>query len=235
MASINFQKVTVRQVLSRVAQTAITFLLLGGLLFLGAWRLDWAEAWAFIGVYFLVGLAGTLWVLYHDPGLSNERASVKKGAKRWDQVVVGIYTALTLVLFLAIGLDAGRFGWSSVPAWARVLGGLGFIPSFGLSLWASYVNTYLSARVRIQAERDHHAVTTGPYRIVRHPMYLGMLILDVCLPLLLGSWWALVVSGVMIAVLVLRTSKEDRMLQAELPGYMDLVKQTKYRLVPGIW
>lgn len=228
-------RITPSRIFARLVQTGIFFLILGADLFLAAGRLDWWEAWVFLAVYFVIAATAALWILYRDPALSEERSRVGKNVRSWDRVVVPLNLALTLVQWAVIGLDAGRYGWSVVPVRVRILGGLAFIPSFGLTLWASHVNTYLSGQVRIQAERGHHAVTEGPYRLVRHPMYVGMILLDLGLPLLLGSWWALIVSGVMIGLVVVRTALEDKTLQAEMSGYAEFVRQTPYRLFPGVW
>jgi protein-S-isoprenylcysteine O-methyltransferase Ste14 len=228
-------RIPASKVFARLGQSAILLLILGTDLFLAAGRLDWPEAWAFLAVYLVVAEAAALWMLYRDPALSEERSRRHQDAKPFDRIIIPLNLVLTLAQWAAIGLDAGRFGWSTVPVWLRILGGLAFIPSFGLTLWASRVNTVMSSQVRIQRERGHRAVVAGPYRLVRHPMYLGMILLDIGLPLLLGSFWALTVSGAMIVLVVVRTALEDRALQAELPGYSEFVAQTPYRLFPGVW
>ncbi len=218
-------------------QALVTFSLLGCTLFLSAGRLDWLEAWVILLIYFAIALAAGLWMLRYDPVLLRERhqAILKTNVKKWDRVMVLFNLVLTLALFAVIGLDRGRFGWSSVPVWVRIFGGLAIFLSFGISLWAASVNTWLSAMVRIQGERGHQAITVGPYRYVRHPMYLGMCLLDTGLPLLFGSWLGLAVSGLMILMVGIRTTLEDKTLQRELQGYADYVRQVHYRLVPGIW
>ncbi len=223
------------KLLARLGQSAIIILILGADLFLSAGRLDWLEAWVFLAVYFVVAEAAAVWMLVRDPALSEERSRSHTNAKPFDRIIVPLNLVLTLGQWAVVGLDAGRLGWSAVPGWVRFLGGLAFIPSFGLTLWASRVNTFLSGQVRIQEERGHRAVVAGPYRLVRHPMYLGMILLDLGLPLLLGSFWALIASGLMIVLVIVRTALEDRALQAELPGYSELVHRTPYRLFPGIW
>jgi len=178
----------------------VTFLVIGGVLFIAAGRLDWSEAWAFLIAYFVIALVTAVWMLRTNPELTQERARPGRNAKSWDNVLVVLNLVLTLALFAVIGLDAGRCGWSKVPLALRGLGLLGFIPAFGLPLWAAAVNAYLSSRVRIQTERGHAVVAAGPYRYVRHPMYAGMICYDLSVPLLLGSWWGLAVGAVMIAV-----------------------------------
>ncbi len=223
------------QIVARLAQTAAILTILGVVLFLGAGRLDWWEAWIFPAAYFAIAAAAALWILYHDPGLSAERSRIGKNVKPWDKVLVSLNLLLTLAQWAVIGLDAGRFGWSSIPMGVRLLAGFVLLSSFGLTGWASQVNTFLSGQVRIQAERGHHAITTGPYRYIRHPMYVAMILSDLSLPLLFGSWWALAISAGMISLVFVRTALEDRTLQAELPGYAEYARQTRYRLLPGVW
>jgi protein-S-isoprenylcysteine O-methyltransferase Ste14 len=224
-----------RSVAARALQTSLIFVVMGGVLFFSAGRVAWREAWVFLGIYFALSLGASLAMLRYDPYLSQERNRPGKNVKRWDHVLVGVNLLLTLSLFVVIGLDAGRFGWSKVPLAARILALFGFVPAFGLPLWASLVNTYMSSRVRIQEERGHQVVTSGPYAFVRHPMYLGMILYDICLPVLLGSWWGLTIGGLMIVLVVIRTFLEDRTLQEELTGYAEYTARVPYRLVPGVW
>ncbi len=213
------------------------FTLLGGVLFLAAGRLDWWEAWILLAIYFLIAQGAGLWMLRYDPQLLKERdqAVMKTNVKTWDRIMITLNLLLTLSLFAMLGLDAGRFHWSPVPLVVRCLGGLAALSSFGMTLWASSVNTYLSAMVRIQQERGQQAVTTGPYRYIRHPMYLGMCLLDIGLPLIFNSWLGLAVSGLMIIAVVIRTALEDRTLKRELPGYAEYSQLVHYRLLPGVW
>jgi protein-S-isoprenylcysteine O-methyltransferase Ste14 len=226
-----------RLVVVNFLQMGFMFTLIGVILFVAAGRLDWWEAWVFLVVYFLIAVASNVWMLYFDRALLQERtqAASKPDSKSWDSVIVTANLLLTAALFAMIGVDAGRYGWSVVPSWLRILAGVGVLASFGLTTWASRVNTFMSARVRIQAERGHHAITAGPYARVRHPMYASMCLLDLSLPLLLGSWWGLVVSALMIAAVVIRTVLEDNTLQQELPGYLEYTRQVRWRLLPGVW
>jgi len=162
-----------------VGQTLAMFAVFGGILFFSAGRLDWWEAWAFLIVYFLMALGAALWMLRTNPELARERDRPGRNVKSWDNLLVGLNLLLTLALFAVIGLDAGRQVRSEVPLGVRALGLLGFIPAFGLPLWASKVNAFLSSRVRIQADRGHAVVAVGPYRYIRHPMYCSLLLLGV--------------------------------------------------------
>jgi protein-S-isoprenylcysteine O-methyltransferase Ste14 len=145
------------------------------------------------------------------------------------------YTVCLLLTPVVAGLDAGRFGWSAVPLPARLLAWLALAAAGTLIFWALATNTYLSRMARIQDDRGQVVVTAGPYRYVRHPMYLGVILLFLGMPVALGSWWALLPGIVIAALFVLRTAKEDPMLREELPGYTEYARHVGYRLVPGIW
>ncbi len=219
----------------RILQITGMFLVLFIALFVPAGRLDWWIAWFYWLAHFYISLISALWMLRVNPELSQERFQPGENVKRWDQFILILNLFLTLGLYITIGLDAGRFGWSSVPLFIRLLALLGFIPAFGLPLAASQANAFLSSRVRIQDDRGHQVVDQGPYQFVRHPMYLGTLFFNICLPLMLGSWWGLVVGGLMNILVFVRTALEDRTLQAELPGYPEYASRVRYRLIPGLW
>jgi protein-S-isoprenylcysteine O-methyltransferase Ste14 len=224
-----------RSGIGRVARGLVLFALFAAVLFVPAGRLDWAEAWVFLIFYFAFLLAVAAWGLRSDPDLMEERGRIARNVKSWDKAIMGVYTVLLFGLLVVAGLDAGRFRWSSVSLGPRLLGWLGLVLAMVWIWWVMSVNTYLSRMVRIQEERGHTVITTGPYRYVRHPMYLGTMLFAVCVPLVLGSWWALVPGLLIVALFVLRTALEDHALQQELPGYQEYTRQVRYRLVPGVW
>ncbi len=221
----------VRRVMQVVAVTAV----LATILFLAAGRLDWLWGWVFIGLY-LAGMAvNALLLMRHNPETVAERATAA-GMKDWDKVVGG---AFGLAYFVGIplvgGLDA-RFGWSDGFALAlHLVGALVFALGFALVIWSMVANSYFATVVRIQQERGHAVCDRGPYRYVRHPGYAGALLHSLSVPLVLGSWWALIPGGVAVLFMLLRTALEDRTLHVELSGYADYARRTRYRLVPGIW
>jgi protein-S-isoprenylcysteine O-methyltransferase Ste14 len=209
--------------------------ILAALLFLPAGRWNWPEGWALILSFGVLLLLYALWGLYRDPAQLQERSQVAPNVKRWDRVILGVYTALLPTVFVVAGFDAGRFGWTDVPVALEALAWVGLILAAALILWTMTVNTYLSRQARIQDDRGQKVVTRGPYRTVRHPMYLGILVLFLCMGPALGSRYALIPGLAIDVLFVVRTAKEDKMLSEELAGYEDYAQRVRYRLIPGIW
>lgn len=177
-----------------------------------------------------------VWAWCRDPGLMKERSKTRmKDAKPWDKIIVRIHTFLVIILIVIASLDSGRFEWTSPPMVLRVLGWIGLTLVYVLVWQVFSANTYAIGEVRIQEERRHRVVTTGPYRVVRHPMYVGVIISVFCTPVVLGSFYA-IIPGALIAVLFLiRTALEDRTLKEELPGYREYAERVRYRLLPRVW
>jgi protein-S-isoprenylcysteine O-methyltransferase Ste14 len=159
----------------------------------------------------------------------------KKVAKKWDRTLMMAYSLFLIALLIVPGLDAVRFRWSNVPLFFKGLGFAGLIPGLAFAFWAMKENAFASDVVRIQEDRGHTVCTTGPYRHVRHPMYLGVILIMLFFPLSLGSLYAYIPASVIIILFVLRTSLEDRALQQELSGYLEYSRKVRYRLLPGIW
>lgn len=224
-----------RSGVARIFQLLLTIALMGVLLFASAGRLDWAEAWLYLGLYCLSISINAFWALRHDPELVNERGRPQGKAKSWDAALIPLYTVAYLAVFVIAGLDAVRYTWSSVPLAVKVLGGVVICLGMALITWVMRVNSFLSTVVRIQDDRGQQVVSSGPYHYVRHPMYLGMMLSTLGLPLLLGAWWALVPAVISNALFVIRTALEDRTLRQELPGYVEYTGRVQYRLIPGIW
>jgi len=208
------------------------------LLFGAAGRLDLPRAWLFL-VLSLVCVFGQIAIVaVVNPELVNHRGRWKKkrDVKPWDKALVTTYGLLGFyILPVVIGLDVGRYGWSSLGAWAAVAGTVLFVAGTVVLTWAMLVNTHFETVVRIQHDRHHQVVTTGPYRIVRHPGYVGAGLWALAAPLIVGSTYGLLPAVLAVAILVMRAALEDRTLQNELPGYRQYAQKTKHRLLPGIW
>ncbi len=204
-------------------------------LFPAAGRLDWDRGWLFVALYAAFLLVNAPIVARKNPELLRERLKTHEGTKPFDRLFALLY-AVGLVAVLALaGLDAGRFGWSVLPGWTVALGIVLFALSDVPILGSLIANRHLETTVRIQSDRGHSVVTTGPYRFVRHPMYVGMLVQLVGTPLVLGSLWAFAPTLFMVCIMVWRTAREDTTLRLELEGYEEYTRVTRYRLVPGVW
>ncbi len=205
------------------------------LFFVPAGTLKWTEAWILIVLY-IVSVFGVLfWLKKNDPALLKERMQRKKNVKTWDRILILFYVFFLMILLITTGLDAVRFRWSHVPLFLKIFGFLGFIPAFILGFWAMRENTFLSDAVRIQEDRDHTVCQTGPYKYVRHPMYVGIIIIMLSLPFALGSYYALIPAVIIIVLFIFRAALEDKTLQEELPGYKEYTETVRFRLIPRVW
>jgi protein-S-isoprenylcysteine O-methyltransferase Ste14 len=201
----------------------------------GQW--DWWQAWAYAVASILAFAISRLIVARKHPDLIAERARFMdaKDTKPWDKVLAPLLGLGSILILVVAGLDK-YYGWSLVSNPALNLIALtGIVLGYGFSSWALIENRFFAGTVRIQTERGHHVVSTGPYRILRHPGYAGGLLGYVFIPLLLDSQWAWILAISLVIVMIVRTALEDKTLQAELPGYKEFAKKTKYRLIPGIW
>jgi protein-S-isoprenylcysteine O-methyltransferase Ste14 len=229
------QSETTRQVARWLVREFMGIVMMAAILFLAAGRLDWMMGWALVIITALWVAATALVVIPRNPELLAERVRPKKGTKTWDTIILSIYGLITIARYIAAGLDV-RFGWTtgiSVPV--QVVALIIAVAGYGLVVWATGTNAYFSQTARIQSERGHKVVSGGPYHFVRHPGYIGVILFELASAIMLGSWWALVLSGVSSLLFIVRTALEDRMLHDELPGYADYARQTRYRLFPGIW
>jgi protein-S-isoprenylcysteine O-methyltransferase Ste14 len=224
-----------RALLKRIVAVFVVILVMDLLLFVPAGRLDWPAAWILSLLYGVLLLAYAVWGTLKAPDLLRERSQVAENVKVWDKVIMAVYTVLLLATLVLAGLDWGRVGWSRMPAAWQVLALVGIVLSGGLVFWTIHSNAYLGRMVRIQEDRGHQVATGGPYRWVRHPMYVGIILLFPCMALFLGSWWALLPASLIAILMVIRTALEDRTLQAGLPGYAEYAQRVRYRLLPGVW
>ena len=174
-------------------------------------------------------------VLRTNPEVIAARATRHADTKRFDKVFVALYSPLVFVLPLVAGLDAVRFRWSSLPFATLYAGAVLYVLGTIPAAWAIAVNPYLEQTVRIQTDRGHRVITVGPYRFVRHPLYVGVMLANLAAPLLLGSLWAYVPAAVTVLLFIWRTALEDRTLRKELAGYSEYAQRTRYRLFPGVW
>jgi len=192
--------------------------------------------WAALGLFAALHVGSAVLVLRQDPSLVGERLRPGPGVPLWDRVIVGALAALFVASLALAALDAGRLHVANtIPPVLRVVGLAGIVAGFLVVAQAVAVNRWYSRAVRIQRDRGQEVVRDGPYRYVRHPGYMGWIIFWVSLQLALGSWIALGVSVVAVALIVTRTALEDGFLRRGLAGYEDYARSVRWRLVPGVW
>jgi protein-S-isoprenylcysteine O-methyltransferase Ste14 len=199
----------------------------------GKW--DWLWGWVYMILLTLAMAAHVVVLMPVNPSLLADRAGGirQPGTKRWDIWLTAIASFSFTAVMIIAGLDE-RWGWTAtIPFGVHIAGVILFIAGWVFFLWAMASNPFFSESVRIQ---EHHQVAQrGPYRLVRHPGYLGNLIGCLGQPLLFGSWWAFIPAILTILAFTIRTALEDKTLQEELDGYSDYAKQVRSRLIPGIW
>jgi protein-S-isoprenylcysteine O-methyltransferase Ste14 len=204
-------------------------------LFGSAGRLDWPNAWVLLALSFASGVVSTA-VLWNNPDLMAERTTNAKAGKSWDKVIVAFCVLFgPMATWITAGLDA-RFHWSKpMSPWTFYTSVLVAVLAISMIAWSMKTNTFFSSVVRIQRERGHSVIMAGPYRVVRHPGYVGMAAFTLVTPLILNSRWAFVPALATVSLMVLRTALEDRTLHSELEGYAAYAHRVRYKLVPGIW
>lgn len=205
------------------------------LMFLPAGTIAWVRGWLFVIVFTATESLLALYLWRKNPELLIARSRFHKGTKTWDKVVLCFLFPVLIAIFPVAALDDGRFHWSFVPWW---LCGLGYVLLFvgiWIATWAGKVNKFAEPTVRIQKDRGHQVIDTGPYSIIRHPGYAGAILMFFGIPLTLGSLWALIPAFVTLVILVIRTQLEDRTLQKELKGYQEYTRRVRHKLLPHIW
>jgi protein-S-isoprenylcysteine O-methyltransferase Ste14 len=207
-----------------------------GVLLGSAGRLDWWRGWSYVALVTVVQSASGLYLNRRDPEMIRRRGRPGKGTERWDVAVLALFGLGYFAAVIVAALDSGRFAWSAVPGWAWPLGAGLYVAGVAVGTWAMAVNTHFEKTVRIQHDRNHRVIDGGPYRLVRHPGYVGAaLSFPIAAPLLLGSWWAFAPAALSVAALVLRTALEDRLLVRKLDGYAAYASRVPCRLIPGVW
>ena len=215
----------------------IRWIIITGLFFfLASGEINNLRVWIYICVYAIGGLIIGILLYKKSPELLNDRGKMQEGTKQFDKYIILIYFLFALVLtpFVA-GIDR-RFNLIELlPSFYLYIGIILYIFSTIFSIWPMLHNPFFEGTIRIQREKNHNVINTGPYKIVRHPGYLGMLLGSISLPLALGSLLAFIPLVIMIILIFMRTYYEDTTLQKELTGYTEYCKKVKYRLIPYIW
>lgn len=227
------KKVVVRSIIA----TSFFLILHLMIFFVSAGRLDLYQAWFYFGVVFAYSFLNLAAQAKFTPELLKQRLLIKReGSKLWDEALMrACNIMLMFVLPFIAGLDVGRFRWSSPSIYYVPLGFILCIVGGFLTTRAMIENPHFEPTVRIQEERSHRVITTGPYKFVRHPGYLGGILWALSIPFMIGSIFAFIPAGVYVILMIIRTWLEDRTLQKELNGYLEYTKRTRYRLFLWIW
>jgi protein-S-isoprenylcysteine O-methyltransferase Ste14 len=217
-------------------QNTIFVVALGALLFASAGTLDWPAAWVFLVTSAIIGPACGLWLAKTDPALLAERMrpTFQADQPAADKKFMLTFVLVMLIWLVAIGLDR-RAQASDVPLALQALGLAMYLLSTAFIMWVFRENSFAAPVVKVQAERHHHVISSGPYAFVRHPMYSGIMLFFVGVPLLLGSWWGVAIAPVFAILFAIRARIEERALVEGLPDYADYAERVRYRLVPGVW
>ena len=209
-------------------------LMLAVLTFLPAWTVHYWQGWLCLFVFFACALGITLYLMKYDPMLLKRRMSGGASAeKEKSQKIIQSLSAIAFIAMFVVSAFDHRFMWSVVPAYAVIAGDALIVLGFAIVFWVFKVNSFTSGIIEVAAEQT--VISTGPYGLVRHPMYLGALIMLLSIPIALGSWWGMIALVPMSVVLVWRLLDEEAFLARSLPGYMEYRETVRYRLVPFLW
>jgi len=224
-----------KQLYIRLATQSLLFLLVtGALLFLPAGTFDYWEAWVFIAVFIACNIPLTIWVAINDPQLLERRMRAGPMAeKEKSQKIIMTIAFLAFAGEVVIPALDRRFGWSDVPTSVAILGNALIAISYVGFYFVFRENTYGAATIRV--EENQRVISTGPYAVVRHPMYAAALVLMLGIPLALGSWWGLLAFALGVPALVWRIFDEERLLKRDLPGYAEYAQKAPFRLIPGLF
>ncbi|NTW12016.1 MAG: isoprenylcysteine carboxylmethyltransferase family protein [Anaerolineales bacterium] len=216
---------------SAILRIVVGLLFIGALLFLPAGTFNYWQAWVWLATLFIPMGVSLVYLLKMDPALLERRTRTNEMRPEQRRIIMASAVYL-LIIFILPGFDV-RYGWSNVPAWLCLAADGVVLASYILYLLVLKTNTFAS-RV-IEVEQGQQVITSGPYALVRHPMYLAMILMMTATPLALGSYWAMLPSVLFILLLAARAKNEEELLQKELKGYSEYMQKTRYRLFPGVW
>jgi protein-S-isoprenylcysteine O-methyltransferase Ste14 len=213
----------------------VLFIIFGATLFGAAGTLDWLRGWASLAASFAIDLIVLGFLAFRAPETLNQRGTHHDGVKVFDRIFMVTWLVLSLVFAIVIGLDCVRYEWSCLPWSTFPIGLVQLVTGTVIGICAMIENEHFEQFVRIQTDRSHRVVTTGPYRIVRHPGYISFILSTLAGPLMFGSAWSSMPVCLLIILFIWRTSREDATLQKELDGYIQYTERTPYRLIPFVW
>ena len=227
----NSEKMSAKLLFQAILKFLLGVVLVGGLIFLPAWTLDFWQAWLLMGILFIPMFFVGLVLLWKQPALLAKRLDGKEKQKE-QGLVVKCSGLMFLCGFILAGLNR-RFGWYMLPVWASILGAVFFLIAYLLYAEVLRENAYLSRTIAVQ--EGQKVIDTGLYGIVRHPMYMATILLFLMMPIVLGSWYALIPMAFYPAVIIVRLKDEEKLLTRELQGYKAYKQKVKYRIIPFIW
>lgn len=213
---------------------AVSVFIIAVAIFLPAGDIGWWRGWLFLLVFLVLTILSVFYLRVRNPEIFVARSKIHEGTKAWDKVILVLLLGSLVAIFPMAGFDS-RYHWSDVPMGLTVLGYVLFSFGFAASTWVYSVNKFAEPGVRIQTDRGQKVIDTGPYAIVRHPLYLASLFLVAGIPLALGSLWAFIPVAIGTIAILVRTALEDRMLHEELQGYKEYASRVRYRLLPWLW
>ncbi|WP_423069101.1 methyltransferase family protein [Devosia sp. CN2-171] len=211
-----------------------TLIVMALLLLWPAGKLGWTQAWLYLALFVAACVVAMVYIWRVDPELFVVRRKPQAGTKPWDLAFVAVTLTSMAAILPVAGLDF-RFSWWQLPVGIIWLGYLVFLGGFWLTAWAQGVNRHFELTIRIQTDRGHKVVESGPYAMVRHPGYVGGAALGIGTALALGSAVAVIPALICIVALALRTLAEEQTLSEELPGYAEYMRKVRFRWVPGVW
>lgn len=214
-----------------IARFAGFFVILMPLFFIPAGTWNYWQAWLYLITMTLLMLITVLWLVKNDPALLERRMRMREQQSQ-QRYVIAFSLIFMLLAFILPGLDI-RFGWSQMPAWVAILGDVIVVAGYQMVFWVFRTNSYTSRIVEVEAGQK--VISSGPYALVRHPMYVGAILTYAFSPMALGSYWAVLPGLLILPVLVFRIINEEKLLMSDLDGYCEYTQKVKYRLLPGIW
>jgi protein-S-isoprenylcysteine O-methyltransferase Ste14 len=222
---------TTKSALAAILRILVGLLFIGALFFLPAGTLNYWQAWVWLATLFIPMGISLVYLVRMDPALLERRTRTDEMRPEQRRIILASAVYL-LVIFLLPGFDV-RYGWSNVPAWLCLAADGVVLGSYMLYILVLKTNTFASRVVEV--EQGQQVITSGPYALVRHPMYLAMILMMTATPLALGSYWAMLPSILFILLLAARAKNEEELLLTELKGYREYTQKVRYRLFPGVW
>lgn len=206
-------------------------IVLAAIIFLPAWTLKYWQAWVYLAVLFIPMGFVLFYMVRNDPETLERRLRMKEKVNK-QKSIISFTIPLFLLAYILPGFDV-RLGWSKVPVIVSLIAATLVLLGYGIIFLVTRENRFASRVIEVAQEQK--VIDTGPYAIVRHPMYSGMILFILMTPLALGSWWAMLTSIVIIPLIAARSLNEEKVLAVELPGYAEYLQKVKFRLLPGIW